>query len=157
MSKNKTKERFTSNISIQNKKARYEFEFLETAEAGIVLQGSEIKSIREGKVSLQEAYCYVSKGQAFVKGMNIAEYTESTYDNHAPTRERKLLLKKREIEKFQTKIDQKALTIVVTKLYINARGFAKVEIALAKGKKIHDKRDSIKQKDQARELERTQY
>ena len=149
-----SKQRFSGNVTIQNKKARFEYEFIEVLEVGIVLKGSEIKSIREGKASLQEAYCHIHHDAMYIKGMNISPYSESTYDNHTPTRERKLLLKKRELEKFQAKMEQKGLTIVPTKLYINSRGFAKLEIALAKGKKIHDKRDSIKKKDQDRELKR---
>ena len=149
-----TKQRFSKSISIQNKKARFEYEFIDVLEVGIVLKGSEIKSIREGKASLQEAYCHIHHNAMYIKGMNISPYAESTYDQHDPTRERKLLLKKRELEKFKTKMEQKGLTIIPTKLYINVRGFAKMEIALAKGKKLHDKRDSIKTKDQARELNR---
>jgi SsrA-binding protein len=149
---NATKNRFSSNITIKNKKARFEYELLDFTEVGIVLKGSEIKSIREGKASLQEAYCHIKGNEMFIKGMNIAPYLESTYDNHEPTRERKLLLKKREIEKIKEKIEQKGLTIVPTKLYINSRGFAKLELALARGKKIHDKRHSIKEKDQKKEL-----
>lgn len=148
------KKRFSNDVSIKNKKARYEFELIENLEAGIVLKGSEIKSIREGKASLQEAYCHIQQQELFIKGMNISPYAESTYDNHEPTRERKLLVKKKQIEKLKEKMEQKGLTIVPVKLYVNARGFAKLEIALAKGKKIHDKRNSIKEKDQKRELDK---
>ena len=148
------KKRFSNAVSIKNKKARYEFELIENFEAGIVLKGSEIKSIREGKASLQEAYCHIQQQELFIKGMNISPYAESTYDNHEPTRERKLLVKKKQIEKLKEKMEQKGLTIVPVKLYVNARGFAKLEIALAKGKKIHDKRNSIKEKDQKRELDK---
>ena len=150
----KNKGRFSNTINIKNKKARYNFELIENFETGIVLKGSEIKSIREGKASLQEAYCHIHKGEAFIKGMNISPYDESTFDNHEPTRERKLLLKKKQIEKIQEKMDQKGLTLIPVRLYITSRGFAKLEIALSKGKKVHDKRDSIKQKDQNRELQR---
>lgn len=148
----KEKSRFSRDIVIKNRKARFQFNFLELIEAGIVLQGSEIKSIREGKVSLQEAYCYFSGNELYVKGMNISIYKESTYHNHEPTRERKLLLKQREIKKLKEKSEEKGLTIVPVKMYITARGLAKLQIALAKGKKIYDKRDSIKQREQDREL-----
>jgi SsrA-binding protein len=150
----KDKARFSNTVNIKNKKARFNFELIENFETGIVLKGSEIKSIREGKASLQEAYCHVNKGEIFIKGMNISPYTESTYDNHDPIRERKLLLRKKQIEKIKEKMEQKGLTLIPVRLYITSRGFAKLDIALAKGKKVHDKRDSIKQKDQNRELQR---
>ncbi|GAB4239017.1 MAG: SsrA-binding protein [Ekhidna sp.] len=153
MSKEK-KDRFSNNVQIRNRKAGYEYEFIEKFEAGLVLKGTEIKSIREGKASIQEAYCFLKKGEAFVKGMNISPYSNASFESHEMTRERKLLLKAREIEKLRAKTEEKGLTIVPLKLYISKRGFAKLEIALAKGKKIHDKRDSIKKKDQKRELER---
>ena len=151
------KTRFSNSISIKNKKAKFEYEFIDVIEAGIVLRGSEIKSIREGKASLQEAYCFIKENEIFIKSMNISPYTESTYDQHDPTRDRKLLVKKKDIEKFREKMEQKGLTIVPVKLYINSRGFAKLEIALARGKKIHDKRNSIKEKDQQRELKQIKY
>lgn len=152
MSKDKPK--FSNNIQIKNRKAGFEYEFVEKFEAGIVLKGTEIKSLREGKASIQEAYCFLRKDEAFIKGMNISAYSNASFENHEMTRDRKLLLKKREIEKLRAKTEEKGLTIVPLRLYINNRGFAKIEIALAKGKKIHDKRDSIKKKDQKRELER---
>lgn len=150
----KDKKRFTNDINIKNKKAGYEYEFIETFEAGLVLFGTEIKSIREGKVSLQEAYCFVDDGEAFVKGMNISPYEQASFKNHEPTRTRKLLLNKKQIEKIATKKDEKGLTIIPVKLYITSRGFAKMQIALAKGKKLFDKRNSLKEKDQKRELSR---
>jgi len=149
--------RFSNDISIKNRKARFEYEFLETIETGIVLQGSEIKSIREGKVSLQEAYCFFRGNEMFIKGMNISVYKESTYDNHEPTRERKLLLKRRELTKLKEKSEEKSLTIVPVKLYITSRGFAKLQVALAKGKKVFDKRESIKQREQDRELRQIKH
>lgn len=148
----KDKKRFSNDISIKNKKASYEYTYIETFEAGLVLVGTEIKSIREGKVSLQEAYCFVENGEAFIKGMNISPYEQASFRNHEPTRTRKLLLSKKQIEKMATKIDEKGLTIIPVKLYITARGFAKMQIALAKGKNLYDKRNSIKEKDQKREL-----
>ncbi|MEO9871314.1 SsrA-binding protein SmpB [Ekhidna sp.] len=150
----KDKSRFSNNIQIKNRKASYEYEFVEKVEAGIMLKGTEVKSLREGKASIQEAYCFFRKGELFVKGMSISPYLQASFESHDMTRERKLLLKKRELEKFKSKMDEKGLTIVPIKMYINSRGLAKLEIALAKGKKIYDKRDSIKKKDQKRELER---
>lgn len=146
--------RFSNNIQIKNRKASYEFAFIEKFEAGVVLKGSEIKSIREGKASITEAYCFVGKDELFIKGMNISPYSESSFNVPDPVRERKLLLKKREIEKLRAKTEEKGLTIVPVRIFINSRGLAKLEIALAQGKKIYDKRDSIKKKDQDRELKR---
>lgn len=150
----KEQPRFSNNISIRNRKASYEYEFIDTYEAGIVLKGTEIKSLREGKASVSEAYCYIEKGELFIKGMNISPYTNSSFESHQIDRQRKLLVKKKELEKIQSKIEEKGLTIVPTKIYINKRGFAKLEIAVARGKKLFDKRDSIKKKDQDRELKR---
>ena len=151
---NKPKNRFSNDVQIKNRKASYEYEFIEKFEAGIVLRGAEIKSIREGKASVQEAYCFLRDGEAFVKGMNISPYAQASFGTHEIARDRKLLLKKKEIEKIRAKTEEKGLTIVPTRIFINKRGFAKLEIALAKGKKLFDKRDSIKKKDQNRELER---
>ena len=150
----KEKLRFSNNVQIKNRKASYEYEFIEKIEAGIVLKGTEIKSLREGKASIQEAYCYLKNNEAFVRGMNISAYINASFESHEMARDRKLLIKKREIEKLRAKTEEKGLTIVPVRLYINNRGFAKLEIALAKGKKIYDKRDDIKKKDQKRELER---
>lgn len=149
-----TEKRFSNNISVKNRKASFEYEWIEQFEAGIVLKGTEIKSIREGKISLAGAYCYLHEDQLFIKSMNITPYTDSSFQNHDPIRERKLLLKKNELKKLKAKTEEKGFTIVPTKLYINNRGFAKVGIALARGKKLFDKRDSIKKKDQDRELQR---
>ena len=150
MKNNKT--RFSDNITIRNKKASFNYILIEKLEVGIVLQGSEIKSIREGKVSLQEAHCIVIRGELFVRSMNIGIYKESSIYNHEPTRERKLLLSKKEIERFKAKSEEKGLAIIPTKLYVIKRGIAKMEIALAQGKKLHDKRESMKKKDHDREL-----
>jgi SsrA-binding protein len=150
----KDDKRFSNSVNIKNKKARFEFEFIDTLVAGIVLKGTEIKSIREGKASLQEAYCYFNRGEIFIKSMNITPYAEATHFNHDPVRERKLLIKKRDIEKWQSKMEEKGLTIVPVRLFMTDKGLAKMEIALAKGKKIHDKRDSIKERDSKRELDR---
>lgn len=120
----------------------------------MVLKGTEIKSIREGKASVQEAYCYLKGNEVFVKGMNISPYSNASFESHEMTRDRKLLLSKKEIRKLREKTEEKGLTIVPIRLYLNNRGFAKLQIALAKGKKIFDKREDIKKKDQKRELER---
>jgi SsrA-binding protein len=149
-----SKTRFSNSVNIRNKKASYEFEFIEKFTAGIVLRGTEIKSIKEGKASLQEGYCYLSKGEVYIKGMHIAVYEQGTVYNHDPLRERKLLLNKQEINKIGKKSQEKGLTIIPIRLYVSERGYAKLEIALAKGKKIHDKRDSIKEKDVRRDMER---
>lgn len=151
---NKAKSRFSNDVQIKNRKASYEYEFIEKFEAGLILKGTEIKSIREGKASVQEAYCFLRNGEAFVKGMNISPYTQASFNGHEMARDRKLLLKKKEIGRIRAKTEEKGLTIVPTRIFINKRGFAKLEIALAKGKKLFDKRDSIKKKDQNRELER---
>ncbi len=146
----KKEARFAKDISIKNRKASHEYEFIDTYEAGVVLKGSEIKSIREGKVSLPEAFCHFQKGELFIKSMTISQYTEGSFNNHDPLRERKLLLKKVELEKLRKKSEEKGLTIIPTKLFINSRGLAKIQIALARGKKLYDKRESLKQKDQKR-------
>ena len=150
----KEKNRFSNNVQIKNRKASYEYEFVEKVEAGIMLKGTEIKSLREGKASIQEAYCFFKKDELYIKGMNISPYSQASFESHDMTRDRKLLLKKRELEKFKSKMEEKGLTIIPVRIYINSRGLAKLEIALAKGKKIYDKRDSIKKKDQKRELDR---
>lgn len=142
-------------VQINNRRASFDYEFLETFQAGIVLVGTEIKSIRSGKASLVDAYCYFdTKGQLYVKGMNIAQYFWGSWGQHEPMRDRKLLLTKRELLKLRQAIKQKGLTIVATKMYIADNSFAKVQIALARGKKEYDKRQTIKEKDIRRELER---
>jgi SsrA-binding protein len=149
-----SKQRFSNDINIRNKQAGFEYELLDKYVAGMVLMGTEIKSIREGKVNLQDGYCYLNNNELFVKGINITPYAQGTHYNHAATRERKLLLKKSEIKKIESKIEEKGLTLVPTRLFINDRGLAKLEIAIARGKKLHDKRDSIKEREAKRELSR---
>ncbi|TDG95485.1 SsrA-binding protein SmpB [Cardinium endosymbiont of Culicoides punctatus] len=144
MSGKKTK--LPVNVHIQNRKARFEFSFLERYVAGIVLQGTEIKSIRMGKASLQEAYCYFNQSSLCIKGMHIDAYVHGNIYNHEEKRDRKLLLQKKELQKL-IKSQAKGLTIIPLQLFINQRGFAKVEIALSRGKKIHDKRQAIKERD----------
>ncbi len=143
-------------MEINNKKAAFEYYLLEEFTAGIVLTGTEIKSIRTGKASLKESYCTFHDGELFVRNMHIAPYDYGTYNNHEPKRERKLLLQARELRKLKTKLDEKGFALVPTRLFINEKGLAKLEIALAKGKKLYDKRDTLKKKDQQREIEREQ-
>lgn len=147
------KEKLNNNILIKNKRATFDYELLETFTAGIVLTGTEIKSLRLGKASLVDTYCYVERGEVWVKNMNISEYFYGTYNNHAARRDRKLLLNKKEIRKLQAAKDN-GFTIIPTRLFINDRGLAKVVIALAKGKKEYDKRQSIKERDDKREMSR---
>src|SRR5687768_15510415 len=151
------KQRFSNDINIRNRQAGFEYEILDKYVAGIVLSGTEIKSIREGKANLQDGYCYVSNGEVFVKGINITPYAQGTHYNHEATRERKLLLKRSEIKKLEGKVEEKGLTLVPVKLFINDRGFAKLEIALGRGKKLHDKRTSIKEREAKRELDRMKF
>lgn len=144
-----------SRVQINNKKASFEYEFLEQYDAGIVLVGTEIKSIRAGKASLQEAYCYFSGGELYLRGMNVSTYFwASAWNSHEPFRDRKLLLTRKELRHLAQTVKTKGLTIVATKVYISDNGYAKVHIALARGKKEFDKRASIKEKDIRRELER---
>ncbi len=141
-------------INIKNKKASFDYEFVETYTAGIVLTGTEIKSIRLGKVSLVDTYCYFVGGELWVKNMNIAEYFYGSYNNHNARRERKLLLTKKELRSLQQEEKNPGFTIVPVRLFINEKGLAKVVIALARGKKEYDKRQSIKEKEDRREMDR---
>ena len=146
--------RFSNDINIRNRQASFEFELLDKYIAGLVLMGTEIKSIREGKVNLQDGYCYFNNGELFVKGVNITPYAQGTHYNHEAQRERKLMLKRMELKKLERKVEEKGLTLVPVRLFINDRGFAKLEIAVARGKKMHDKRENIKERDAKRELNR---
>ena len=147
-----------SKIQISNRRASFDYEFLETYTAGIVLCGTEIKSIRAGKSSLVDAYCYFDlQGQLYVKGMNVAQYFWGSWGQHEPVRDRKLLLTKRELRHLRQQIKLKGLTIVAVKLYIAENGYAKLLIALAKGKKEYDNRQTIKEKDIRREMDRGGY
>ncbi len=143
-------------MEIKNKKAAFEYYLLDAFTAGIVLTGTEIKSIRSGKASLKESYCAFQEEELFVRNMHISTYDYGTYNNHEPKRERKLLLQARELRKLKTKLEEKGFTLVPTRLFINEKGLAKLEISLAKGKKLYDKRDTIKKKDQQRDLDREQ-
>lgn len=148
------KDKFEKNISIKNKRATFDYELLDTFTAGIVLTGTEIKSIRLGKASLVDTFCIVEKGELWVKNMYIAEYFYGTYNNHSARRDRKLLLTKKELRKISVAVKTSGFTIVPTKLFINEKGLAKVIVAIAKGKKEYDKRDSIKARDDKREMAR---
>lgn len=141
-------------ISIRNRKAYHQFEILEKFTAGIVLTGTEIKAIRQGKASMVDAYCKFIKNELWLTGMHISEYSHGTYNNHDPRRERKLLLNRTELRKLNRAIQQKGLTIVALNLFINPKGLAKVDIGLARGKKAHDKREDLRQKDAKREMDR---
>jgi SsrA-binding protein len=141
-------------VSIKNRRAEHDFAFIARYKAGIVLSGSEVKSVRKGKVNLGDAYCYIHKGELWIKNLHISEYFEASYNNHEPRALRKLLLTKKELQKLQSKIKEKGLTIVPIEMFESERSFIKLEIALAKGKKSFDKRDSIKEKEQKRTLDR---
>lgn len=142
-------------IEIVNRRAGFEYQLIDRIEAGIVLAGTEIKSIRQGKANLNDAYCYFKKGELYIRSMFIAEYDFGTYFNHEPRRPRKLLLKRTELRKLEKRVKERGLTIVPVRLYLNERGFAKLEIALAQGKKVFDKRKTIKEKDAKRDIERS--
>jgi SsrA-binding protein len=145
---------FSNKINISNKKAFFNYEILDKYIAGIRLQGTEIKSIRLGKASLVDSFCDFEGHELFVKNLNISEYVLGTHYNHAPRRTRKLLLERTELFKLRRAAEQKGLTIIPLRLFISEKGFAKLEIALAKGKKEYDKRDTIKDRDSKRDLAR---
>ena len=149
--------RFEKVINIRNKKANFEFEFIDTYVAGLVLKGTEIKSIREAKVSLTEAFCVFFEDELFIRQMHISPYSMASSYNHVAVRDRKLLLQKKELAKLQTKSQEKGLAIIPVRIFINDRGQAKLEIALARGKKNHDKRQDLKEKDANRELQRRAF
>ena len=143
-----------SPVQIKNKKASFEYFLVETYTAGIVLTGTEIKSIRMGKASLVDSYCYIHNGEIWVKGMNVSPYFYGSYSNHESKRERKLLLNKREIKKLDEASKLPGYTIVPILLFIDDKGRAKLDIALARGKKVYDKRQTMKEKEDRREIER---
>ena len=148
------KEKIAKNISIKNKRASFDYELLETFTAGIVLTGTEIKSVRLGKASLVDTFCFFNKGELWVKNMYIAEYFYGTYNNHSARRDRKLLLQKKELRKLEGHARNNGFTIIPTRLFINDKGLAKAVIAVAKGKKEYDKRDSIRERDDKRDMAR---
>ena len=139
---------------IKNRSAYHEFFIDAKYEAGMVLLGTEVKSIRAGKVSFNDSYCLLHKGEMWLKSLHIAEYSHGNINNHDPLRDRKLLLKKREIRKIEGKLKEKGYTLIPLRIFFNEKNFVKIELALAKGKKLYDKRESIKQKDVEREMKR---
>ena len=148
------KDKKQQQINIKNKRASFDYEFVDTFTAGIVLTGTEIKSIRAGKASLVDTYCYINNGEIWVKNMYVALYEEGSYNNHVERRERKLLLNKKEIINLRDDTKSPGFTIVPVRLFINDKGLAKLVIALARGKKEYDKRQSLKEKEDRREMDR---
>jgi SsrA-binding protein len=142
-------------INIKNKRAYFDYEILEKFVAGMVLSGTEIKSIRMGKASLSDSYCLIHENEMYVKGLQITEYQYGSYNNHEPSRDKKLLLERSEIRRLARKTRESGNTIIVLRLFISGNGYAKIEIALAKGKKNYDKRESLKQKDAKRQMDRS--
>ena len=147
-------EKIKSDIIIKNKRAAFDFELLSTYTAGIVLVGTEIKSIRQGKASLVDTFCFFSNEELWVKNMNISEYFYGSYNNHLPRRDRKLLLNRKELDKIRRQTKETGFTIVPVQLYLDEKGLAKLQIAIAKGKKSYDKRETLKVKDDKRLMER---
>lgn len=143
-----------NNINVKNRRALFDYEVIDRLVAGMQLVGTEIKSIRAGHVSLVDSFCYFHHDELWVKGIRIAEYFYGTYNNHVPTRDRKLLLQRKELRKWQVRTKESGLTIVPLRLFLNDKGFAKLEIALAKGKKQYDKRETLKTKDAQRDMDR---
>ena len=141
-------------INIKNKKASFEYSFLDKYVAGIQLTGTEIKSIRESKANISDAYCVFKENELWVKSLHISEYKEGSYNNHEPKRDRKLLLKKRELHNIKNETKDKGITIIPLRIFINDKGLAKLEIAVSKGKKNYDKREDLKEKDAKREIDR---
>lgn len=141
-------------VNIRNKRARFDYEISDTYNAGIVLTGTEIKSIREGRASLTDSYCMVENGEVWVKGMNISEYFYGSYNNHESRRDRKLLLNKKEIAKIAKSAEDTGFTIVPLKVFINERGLAKMQIGIGRGKKQYDKRQSIREREDKRNIDR---
>ncbi len=153
----KEKDRIKKNVNIVNRRASYEYEFLSKYTAGIMLRGTEIKAIREGNVNMQDGFCTFQQNELWLHQVTISKYTEGTYNNHEPTRPRKLLLNKKELNQLSKKSEEQGLTIIPLRFFINDRGFAKVDIALARGKKNYDKREDIKERDVKREMQRERF
>ena len=143
-----------ANINIKNRKVSFEYELIERFVAGMKLLGTEIKSIRNGKANLSDSYCQFYSGELYVKNLHISEYEMGTHSNHEAKRDRKLLLNRKELQKLEKKVKESGFTIVPVRLFINDRGLAKLEISLARGKKVYDKRETLKQKDAKREIDR---
>ena len=144
-------------VNIKNRRATFDYAISDTFTAGLVLTGTEIKSIRQGKASLVDTFCYINNGEVWVKNMYIAEYFYGTYNNHSERRDRKLLLNRKEIRELRKESDGPGFTIVPLRLFINDRGYAKLVIGVGRGKKVYDKRQSIKERDDRRELARALY
>jgi SsrA-binding protein len=151
------KETFLKEVNIRNRKASFEYEFIDKYIAGIILTGTEIKSIRLGKVNMLEAFCFFKNGELWVKQLHISPYSKGTHYNHQEDRERKLLLQKKELRKLESKSEEKGMTIIPIRVFVNENGFAKIEIAMARGKKLYDKREDIKEKDVKREMQRIKF
>lgn len=149
-----TKLTLNKKIEILNKKASFEYHFMDKYEAGIVLQGTEIKSIRLGNVNMGDAFCIFHNNEFFIKNLHIGKYEKGTIYNHDPIRDRKLLLKKNELRKIEKSLKEQGITVIPVKLFVNDKGLAKLEIAVAKGKKSHDKREDIKERETNREIRR---
>jgi SsrA-binding protein len=145
-----------NSVNIKNKRASFDYEFIEREVVGIVLTGTEIKSIRHGKASIAESYCTIENGQLWILNMDVSIYVQGSYNNHEPKRKRKLLMAKKDILKWEAKLKTRGLTIVPIKLFLSAKGWAKLDIALAKGKQTFDKRNSIKEKDLKMEMKRSE-
>lgn len=148
------KEKYKKDIEIVNKKAEYEFHFRETIEAGIMLTGTEVKSVRLGNANLKDGFCFFRKGELYLKNLFIAEFKFGNINNHETRRLRKLLLKKQELRKWEKKVKEKGFTIIPYKLKLNERGLVKIEVVLGQGKKSYDKRESIKERDNKRQMDR---
>jgi SsrA-binding protein len=145
-----------NSVNIKNKRASFDYEFIEREVVGIVLTGTEIKSIRHGKASIAESYCTIENGQLWILNMDVSIYVQGSYNNHEPKRKRKLLMAKKDILKWEAKLKTRGLTIVPIKLFLSEKGWAKLDIALAKGKQTFDKRNSIKEKDLKMEMKRSE-
>ncbi|MEY3946825.1 MAG: SsrA-binding protein SmpB [Bacteroidota bacterium] len=141
-------------MEIKNRTATFEYFIEDRFDAGMVLTGTEVKALREGKASFNDSYCLMDHGELYIKGLHISPYSHGSYANHAPTRDRKLLLKKKEINKIVQKLKEKGYTIIPLKIYFSDRGFAKIQVGLGKGKKLHDKRETIKERETEREIKR---
>jgi len=141
-------------MEIKNRSAYFEYLIDNKYDAGMVLTGTEVKSLRDGKANFNDSYCYINKGEVWVKNLHIAEYSHGSSNNHEPVRERKLLLQKREIKKIESKLKEKGYTLIPLRIFFNEKRLAKIEIGLAKGKKMHDKRETIRQRDTDREMKR---
>ena len=142
------------NINIRNKRATFDYEILEEFIAGVVLVGTEIKSIRAGKASLTDSYCYFQDGELWIRGVNISEYDWGTCNNHVPRRDRKLLLQRKELNKLQRQLQDRGLTVVGLRMFLSERGLAKIVIGLARGRKAYDKREYLKENDAKREMDK---